>query len=191
MSKILIINSAEPGITEFTEPLVKIVKTAGYRPTVIDYAQCTEQILADTDGVIISGSPQGDDIVEHHLPWFTWLKTFEKPVLGICAGHHITGFLFGSELLRSEEPESGDFEVQILNDDAIFRGFGKQFTVRQMHNDSITLPDDFVQLATSYICRNQLMKHRHKRLYTCQFHPEYYNYKLIGNFLNLCEKKST
>lgn len=185
MTQILIINNANPGIDEFTGPLKKIVAEMKMEATTIEYATCQEIGFKAFDGIIMSGSPQGNDIVEHHLPWFQWLKTYENPVLGICAGHHITGYLFGSRLLRNEEPESGDSKIEILKDDPLFSGLPREITVKQMHNDSITLPGAFELLATSRTCRNQLMKHKTKPLYTCQFHPEFYNQNLIRNFLKI------
>jgi len=182
---ILIINNAEKSITQFTGPLEKIVSEAGFTAETIEYRDCLDFDFEKKDGILLSGSPQGDNIVEHHLPWFQWLKTYKKPVLGICAGHHITGYLYGSELLRGEEPESGDFPVEILEDDPLFSGLPQKITVKQMHNDSISLPPGFGLLATSKTCRNQIMKHHSKPLYTCQFHPEYYNQKLIQNFLRI------
>lgn len=189
MTEILIINNAEPGIKEFAEPIEKIISEAGSSSTLIEYAASSTVNLNAFDGIILTGSPQGDDIVEHHAPYFSWIKTYEKPVFGICAGHHVTGFLFHSELLRSEEPEAGDFEVEIIKDDAIFNGMPSKFIVRQMHNDSITVPPDFILLATSATCKNQLMKHNNKPLYTSQFHPEFYNPHLIKNFVHLCKKQ--
>ncbi|MGC9354006.1 MAG: type 1 glutamine amidotransferase [Mariniphaga sp.] len=186
---ILIINNAEKSITEFTGPLEKIVSEAGFTPETIEYRDCLEFNFEKEDGILLSGSPQGDNIVKHHLPWFQWLKTYKKPVLGICAGHHITGYLYGSELLRGEEPESGDFPVEILEDDPLFSGLPQKITVKQMHNDSISLPPGFGLLGNSKTCRNQIMKHHSKPLYTCQFHPEYYNQKLIQNFLKIVIKK--
>lgn len=186
MKRILIVNNAEPGITEFAEPLIKLVSEAGFTPVFIEYAHCPGFDFSSVDGAILTGSPQGDDIVEHHLPYFNWIKTFHKPILGICAGHHVTGFMFGSELLRSREPESGDYQVRVVKPDPVFKGMPVTLTVKQMHNDSVTLPVDFELLATSQTCRNQLMKHKTKPLYTCQFHPEFYNPDLIRNFLDLC-----
>lgn len=182
---ILIINNAEKSINQFTGPLEKIVSEAGFTAETIEYRDCLDFDFEKEDGILLSGSPQGDNIVEHHLPWFQWLKTYKKPVLGICAGHHITGYLFGAELLRNAEPESGDFIVEILEDDPLFSGLPQKITVKQMHNDSISLPPGFGLLATSKTCRNQIMKHHSKPLYTCQFHPEYYNQKLIQNFLRI------
>lgn len=187
MPKILLVNNAEPGITEFTRPIEKIIARVGSTSISIDYGECTKFNFNNFDGVILTGSPQGDDIVEHHLPYFQWIKQFNKPILGICAGHHVTGFMYGSEILRSKEPETGDFEIEIIKDDLLFKGTAKLFKVKQMHNDSITLPKDFELLATSKNCKNQLMKHNQKPLYTCQFHPEFYNHKLIENFITICK----
>ncbi len=189
MPKILIVNNAEPGITEFTNPLEKIVTDSGAVSFCIEYQECISFGFDEFDGVVLSGSPQGNDIVEHHSRYFNWIKTFEKPVLGICAGHHIIGFLFGSEILRSVEPESGDFEVNIVKQDPIFEGLSENFSVKQMHNDSITLPENFELLATSKICKVQLMKHKQLPMYSCQFHPEFYNIRLIQNFTTVCNKK--
>lgn len=187
MTKILIVNNADPGTQEFVKPLAEIVLQAACTPVNIEYAECLHFDFASVDGALLSGSPQGDDIVNHHLPYFQWVKTFNRPLLGICAGHHLTGYMYGAELLRSKEPESGDFEVEQLKEDPLFEHLPKRFIVKQMHNDSITLPDSFELLMTSTSCKNQLMKHKEKRLYTCQFHPEFYNHKLIRNFVNLCK----
>ncbi|MFV0590151.1 MAG: type 1 glutamine amidotransferase [Draconibacterium sp.] len=186
MKRILVINNAEPGIREFATPIENIVEEAGGNPFFIEYKDCLTTNLENFDGIILTGSPQGDDIVEHHLPYFKWIRCFEKPIFGICAGHHITGYLYGAHLLKSEEPESGDFAVKIIQSDPIFKGIPESFIVKQMHNDSITLPKDFVLLATSATCKNQLMKHKNKALYTSQFHPEFYNRQIIRNFVSLC-----
>jgi len=187
VAKILIVNNAEPGITEFSAPIEKIVAQTGSTSVFIEYADCIHFNFDAFDGVILTGSPQGDDIVEHHLPYFQWIKDYTKPVLGICAGHHITGYMYGSKILRSKEPESGDFYVDVVKSDVLFNDIPETFKVKQMHNDSVSLPNDFVLLATSEICYNQMMKHRAKPLYTCQFHPEYYNHDLIKNFVKVCQ----
>lgn len=189
MQKLVLINNAEPGITEFATPIEEIVEKAGSTSVFIEYADCLDFNFDGFDGAILTGSPQGDDIVEHHLPYFRWVETFKKPVFGICAGHHIAGFLYGAEILRNKEPESGDYEIEQIKDDPIFYGLPAKFKVKQMHNDSISVPKDFTLLATSKSCKNQLMKHKRKPLYTCQFHPEFYNPEMIKNFIQIVEDK--
>jgi len=187
---ILIINNAEKSINDFTRPLEKIVARAGCSFETMQYSDTPERESHSADGLLLSGSPQGDDIVEHHLPFYHWLKEIKKPALGICAGHHITGYLFGSTLFRGEEPESGDLIIEVTKDDMLFSGLPQTINVKQMHNDSISIPPGFELLATSKTCHNQLMKHRNKPIYSCQFHPEFYNHQLIHNFLKIIVKES-
>ncbi len=188
--KIIIINSAEPEIKEFAENIQSIIQSGNIETEIVEYRDSS---LIDFDlcnGVIISGSPQGDDIVEHHQPYFQWIKSLKKPILGICAGHHVTGFMYDAKYLRSVEPESGDVCIDILIDDPVFEGLPPSFKTRQMHNDSITLPENFIHLASSPTCKNQAMRHRDKPLYTFQFHPEYLNPEILLNFVTLCRKQS-
>lgn len=127
MPEFLLINNAEKGITTFVNPIVKIIDDLGFTSVIIQYKDCLKTDKECFDGIILSGSPQGNDIVEHHLPWFKWLKNYKKPVLGICAGHHIAGFLYKSKLLRGEEAESGDFFVDISNSDPILNSMPLSF----------------------------------------------------------------
>jgi len=185
MTTILIINSAEKGISEFVQPLEKIVREAGAASIVIEYEETPTTEMNSYDGIIMSGSPRGDDIVDHHLPYFQWIKTCETPVFGICAGHHITGKLYGAQLLRSVEKEIGDNFLFVRQKDPIFNGCPGKFLVRQNHHDSITLPEGFILLAYSQGCRVSMMKHPAKPLYTTQFHPEILNKNLILNFIDI------
>jgi len=186
----LIVNNAEAGITEFVQPVQRILEQAGFLSEIAEYRDCHAIRVEEYDGVILSGSPRGDDIVEHHQPYFQWIKIYEKPVFGICAGHHIAGCLYGAKYLRGEEAERGQMAVAILKDDPVFKGLSRQFSVQQMHNDSITLPVGFIHLAQSETCFNQAMRHAGKPLYTVQFHPEYLNPEILLNFAGLCRRTS-
>jgi GMP synthase (glutamine-hydrolysing) len=184
--KLLIVNNAEKGIREFTEPLERILREAGTAVDTIEYEEAPAIDRSQYAGIILSGSPCGDDIVDLHLPYFRWICTIvDKPLLGICAGHHIVGRLFGAELLRSVEKEVGDFYITIDQQDPLFSGFPKRFLVRQAHHDSISLPPDFRLLAHSDQCRVQVMKHRRLPLYSAQFHPEILNPRMILNFATI------
>lgn len=183
--KVLIINSAEPDVSEFHSSIENILHDLHVQFLRIQYRECLIADFNNCDGIIISGSPQGDDIVEHHQPYFQWVKETNKPVFGICAGHHVIGYLFGAKYMYSIEPESGKTEIEIVTDDPIFKGMPKRFTVHQMHNDSITVPENFIHLAKSATCSNQVMKHTEKPIYTFQFHPEYLNPELFKTFIEI------
>lgn len=186
-SSILIINNAEPEYSEFTEPFCKIAAESGsaYNCTVIQYKETLNTNFSNYDAIIMSGSPRGNDIVSHHLPYFQWLINCGVPVLGVCAGHHITGALYGAQLIRDREKEVGDFPVYIDRQDPIFTDYSSRFIARHNHHDSISLPNDFILLAHTDHCRVAVMKHVFKPIYTMQFHPEILNKKLVLNFLGL------
>ena len=185
--KILIVNSAEPNISEFANSIKEILSNRMIESEVVEYRDCLTVQMDRYSGVIISGSPQGDDIVEHHQPFFQWVKGYRHPVLGICAGHHVVGTMYGAKYLRSEEPESGNVIIEVLRADSLFKNMPLEFEGRQMHNDSITLPSGFLHLAKSKTCFNQAMRHAEKPLYTLQFHPEFINPEILLNFVALCQ----
>lgn len=186
---VLIVNCAEPGISEFCEPLENILAGAGTLYETCEYADTRQTNMSRYDGAILSGSPRGNDIVDHHQAYFRWIKTFGKPLFGICAGFHIIGRLYGCELLRSVEKEVGDFFVSIVKDDPIFKNFPERFNVRQSHHDSITLPANFILLATSGKCKVEAIKHRSAPIYATQFHPEVKNRAMILNFIDIVKTR--
>jgi hypothetical protein len=52
MSKILIVNNAEPGIDEFGKPIEKIISMAGSSSVFIEYAACLGYDFHNFDVVI-------------------------------------------------------------------------------------------------------------------------------------------
>lgn len=183
--RILIVNNAEKEISRFTAPIEDILKRVDIECRTIQYSDLLKTDLDSYNAIILSASPHGDDIVEHHQKYYQWVKSSTVPVLGICAGHQIVGRLFRADLIRSKEKEIGSHYVEIHQQDPIFRGYEKRFLVEQAHNDSITLPEDFVLLAHSRKCRVQVMRHKSRLIFTTQFHAEISNKELIINFVDL------
>jgi GMP synthase (glutamine-hydrolysing) len=187
--RVLIFNNAEKGIKEFTEPVESIVDNLGREWVTVEYADSIQKATNHYDAIILSASPFGNDIVDHNKPYYSWIPQEPKPILGICAGHHIIGRLFGSVLIRDQEREVGNCTVIIDKMDPLFDGVEKSFAVRQNHKDSISLPEDFVLLAHSEKCKVQVMKHRARPIYSTQFHAELSNSLLIENFLAIAEQR--
>lgn len=182
--KILLINSA-PQTKEFVDPIMEVLNKADIFVKLINYNEIPSN-LALFDGVIISASPRGDDIVDAHIPYYQWIKNFQKPILGICHGHQFIGVMYGAKLIRDEQSEEGEFSIDIKENNPLFNGFTKSFKVEQHHNNSITLPEDFKLLASSERCEVQVMGHKEMPLYTAQFHAEK-NPDIILNFIKIAE----
>jgi len=123
------------------------------------------------------------------------------PILGICGGHQLIGLSFGVGCVTLDNAEPGEqrvgrnFEYQYRfiritePEDPIFRGLhereggvwqdytpeGDILRVWQNHGLQLPrLPEGFNLLATSYLCRNQMMVKRAdgQLIYTVQFHLE-------------------
>lgn len=182
--RILIVNSAEKEISRFTVPIEDILKRRAIQCGVIQYSDLLKTDVDTYDGIVVSASPHGNDIVEPHQKYYRWVKSSAVPLFGICAGHQIIGRLFRANLIRGKEKEIGSHYVEIDRQDPVFRGYENRFLVEQAHNDSITLPDDFVLLAHSEKCRVQVMRHKSRPIYTTQFHAEISNEELILNFID-------
>ncbi|MGC9343380.1 MAG: glutamine amidotransferase-related protein, partial [Bacteroidales bacterium] len=182
-----IINSSQVGDTRFTEPLVRILEEYKISYKLQHWSEYSDVLeLKPYDAVLISASPKGNNAnFYHRLKAFQWLKTFDRPVFGICAGHQLTGVTFGSRLIRDFEGEEGLTEIKILKEDPIFEGSGESIIGEQHHNDSISLPEEFDLLASTEKCEVQAIRHKDRPIYTFQWHVEISNPELIRRFVKV------
>ena len=66
--------------------------------------------------------------------------------------------------------------LDIIQDDPIFEGLGPAPVVLEVHYWEIKeTPPGFDVLASTDVCRIQMMKHKEKQIYSTQFHPEAYH----------------
>lgn len=80
----------------------------------------------------------------------------------------------------------------ISKDEALFSGIKNGSLFREEHSEYVTLPDTFHLLAKSSSCNNEAMKHKSKKIYTTQFHPEMSGgdgTKIFENFLKMCSEQ--
>jgi len=141
--------------------------------------------------VIISGNPAlicktGTGFLED----FEVLRTLGVPVLGICFGHQVLGLLYGAEVFSGKEDRE-QRQVERLQTNLLFFGLSTKELFQQDHSEEVTLPPDFLHLATSSHCFNESMKHPKQPMWGVQFHPECSGSagkQLIRNFLSCTNK---
>jgi GMP synthase-like glutamine amidotransferase len=148
--------------SEFVKPIVDIVKKFD-KVKIVNCQNLKIKDINDTDKIIITGTSLKDNDFLMHLDKFSWIKTTNKKVLGICGGAHIIGLLQGKKLKKKKEIGLKDLVLKIE-----FLGMKGKLQVYHLHQ--------FYVLPETY----------HKgNIYATLFHPEVRNKILIENFVKL------
>jgi GMP synthase (glutamine-hydrolysing) len=147
-----------------------------------------EIIDKNPSGLILGGGPS----VERSGNCLEYVKELEYPILGICLGHQIMAQAYGGEIGSAGMESYAQIQLNIEDENDIFKGIGPMMEVWASHKDEVTkLPPNFKILASSSICGIEAMKHQEKPLYGIQFHPEVQHTKkgpkLLENFYEACK----
>jgi len=142
-------------------------------------------------GLILGGGPS----VERSGKSTEYVMKLDYPILGICLGHQIMAQAYGGEIGSAGSESYAQIQINIQNENDIFKGLGPQLDVWASHKDEVTkLPPEFKILASSPICDIEAMKHKDKPLYGIQFHPEVYHTpegpRVFENFYEVCQNYS-
>jgi anthranilate synthase component 2 len=114
------------------------------------------------------------------------------PILGVCLGHQSIGAALGSNIVRAQVQMHGKAETITTDQQGVFAGLPRQFSVVRYHSLAIeraTLPPELVVTATS--ADGEIMGVRHKTLAIegVQFHPESilseHGHAMLKNFLQM------
>jgi len=180
---ILIINTCNEKLhyLEFVKPVEEIIENLGEEYSIRHYKNLTKADLENSNKIIICGTSLQDDEFLVNLKKFDWIKTSEKPLLGICAGFQIIGLVFGGVLKK--QTEIGFYFEYFLNN---FLGLKGKQEVYHLHNNFV----NFSQLSDFEIfCKSgeisQAVKHKSKNIFGVLFHPEVRQKDLIRNFIKI------
>jgi GMP synthase (glutamine-hydrolysing) len=155
------------------------------------------------DAIVLSGTLRDFDFYNPEIieTFGRFIRTTKIPVLAICGGHQIVGMSFGAQITtldkreQHEQRENRPLEYQYrfvrITDpqDPIFTGVNNPDSIvwqdytrqarilRVWQNHGLQLdrvPEGFKLLATSYLCRNQMMVKNSdgQLIYAVQFHLE-------------------
>ncbi len=114
----------------------------------------------------------------------------QLPVLGVCLGHQAIGAAFGGDIVRAGQQMHGKTNVITTDQQGVFAGLPKQFTVNRYHSlviDKATLPACLTVTATSEDGEIQGVRHTTLAVEGVQFHPESilteHGHAMLKNFL--------
>lgn len=192
---------AQMAIENILNNIARLVKQPTTRVAhVADLAVTAEEFKPDA--IVLSGTLRDFDFYKPEIieAFGSFIRTTKIPVLGICGGHQLVGLSFGAHVvtldhLEQHEQRDRPLEYQYrfiritdpqdpifggINDpdSGIWQDYTKQARIlRVWQNHGLQLdkvPEGFKLLATSYLCRNQMMVRRSggQLIYAVQFHLE-------------------
>ncbi len=95
------------------------------------------------------------------------------PILGICYGMQLMGYMLGGKVGQTRKREYGHAELIIDSKEKVFSGLKKKEKVWMSHGDQVLkLPKGFVKSAHTKNSKIASMCHPEKKFYGVQFHPE-------------------
>jgi len=95
------------------------------------------------------------------------------PILGICYGMQMGCKILGSEVITARRREYGRANLTILDKSDLFANLPDSTAVWSSHGDQVgKFGDDFIKLAATETCPYAAVKHKVKKFFGVQFHPE-------------------
>jgi GMP synthase-like glutamine amidotransferase len=153
--------------------------------------------------IVLSGTLRDFDYYKPEIleDFASFVRHTTTPMLGICGGHQLIGLSFGARVITLDSQEQRERRDNRITEyqyrrvritdptDPIFGGIdnpqsgiwqdytkkGRNLRVWQNHGLQLDrVPDGFALLATSYLCKNQMMVKRSEDqlIYSVQFHLE-------------------
>jgi GMP synthase (glutamine-hydrolysing) len=193
---------AEMALQNISSNVRRLIKEPHMRIAhVSEVANAVEEFRPDA--VVLSGTLRDFDYYKPEIldKFASFIRTTTTPVLGICGGHQLIGLSFDARVVTLDSLEQRErrdnrlIEYQyrlvriVAPADPIFGDIdnprsslwqeytkeGRILRVWQNHGLQLDrVPDGFKLLATSYLCKNQMMVKRsdNQLIYSVQFHLE-------------------
>lgn len=173
---------------QYNQLIARRVREAKVYSEVYSYKNALKAIKEKKPtGVIFTGGP--NSVYEEGAPSIE-KEVFELgiPVLGICYGAQLMSQVLGGQVASASQREYGKIELDIKNDDLLFKGVKSGSTCWMSHFDYIeSAPQGFEITASTSSTPVAAMRNIEKKLYGVQFHAEVehtpFGRELINNFL--------
>lgn len=172
---------------QYNQLIARRIREANVYCEVLPYNTSIERIREKSPkGIVFTGGPAS--VLDDYAPKCD-KEIFELgiPILGICYGMQLMGFMLGGEVSRAQSGEYGKVDIT-LSDNILFYGTEKETSCWMSHSYQVTkLPEGFEATASSENCPIAAMADDRRKFYAVQFHPEVLHTlrgkEIIHNFL--------
>ena len=105
------------------------------------------------------------------------IRTFGEtlPIFGVCLGHQCMGEVYGGDVVRADRLMHGKTSPILHNGEDLFKGIESPFEATRYHSLIVkrdTLPACLEITAETAEGEIMGLRHREKKVYGVQFHPE-------------------
>lgn len=173
---------------QYNQLIARRVREVNVYAEVLRYDTPLDEIIAkNPKGIIFTGGPS---VVYDESAPIIDKAIFEAgiPILGICYGSQLMGYLLDGEVTKADNKEYGKTDLTVDQSDLLFKDVVEKSVAWMSHTYYIsTPPEGFKITATTETCPVAAMSNESKKLYGVQFHPEVLHTpegsKMLKNFL--------
>jgi GMP synthase (glutamine-hydrolysing) len=123
-------------------------------------------------GIILSGGP-ASVYDKNAIKCDEKIFELNMPILGICYGMHLGCQALGAKVVPAKNREYGRANLTITNKTGLLANLPDSTTVWESHGDQVEdAGHNFIKLASTKTCPFAAVKHKKKKFFGVQFHPE-------------------
>jgi len=174
--------------SQYTQVIARRIRECQVYSKIFHYRTTAEALRKEgVIGIILSGGPSSVFAKKAPIPDPEIFK-MGVPILGICYGIQLMGFLLGGKAAKSNEREFGHGTLRIQKPGRLFAKLPRKLRVWNSHGDKvIELPPGFSAIGTTENSPFAAIEDRKRNFYGIQFHPEVFHTErgvdVVRNFL--------
>ena len=193
MDKILVLDFGG----QYNQLIARRVRSLNVYAEIVSFNKITPSQIKENGykGIIFTGGP--NSVYDPKSPHYSNdIFSLNIPILGICYGHQLLGYMQGGQIVSSENNSEYGKTIVFHKNGKLFEGVPEESVTWMSHTDYIKdAPDGFEIVAYTKNCPCAAMENNEKKLYGVQFHPEVthteFGIKMLSNFIfNVCECKA-
>jgi len=174
--------------SQYTQLIARRVRELGVYSEIKPYNYPLDKIKElRPKGIIFSGGPAS--VYQPDAP-LIGKEIFDLgiPILGICYGLQLISHLLGGKVIKADHREYGHAMLEVSGADPLLDNIAPKSRVWMSHGDRVEqLPHKFKVIGQTANSPYGIIKHRKKKIYGLQFHPEVVytdqGIKIIRNFV--------